>query len=76
MPTVLRISGFRFVIRTDDHGNPHVHVLRAGEWAAVYIETLGIKEVQGMSDRDVTAVVRMVESNQDHLLAEWRKIHG
>jgi hypothetical protein len=76
MPTVLRIGGFRFVIRTDDHGNPHVHVLHAGDWAAVYIETLGIKEVQGMSDRDVTAVVRMVQSNRDHLLAEWRKIHG
>lgn len=53
MPTVLRVNGFRFVIRTDDHGNPHVHVELAGEWAAIYIGTLGIKEVEGMRARDV-----------------------
>jgi hypothetical protein len=29
MPTVLRISGLRFVIWPNDHGEPHVHVFSA-----------------------------------------------
>jgi hypothetical protein len=76
MPTVLRLNGFRVVIRTDDHGSPHVHVLYGGEWVAIYILTLGIKEVLGMKTPDVKAAVRLVEENRDYLLAEWRRIHG
>ena len=37
MPTIDRQSGFRVVVNTDDHGVPHVHVQRNGEWAKIAI---------------------------------------
>ncbi len=80
MPTILRRSGFEFVIRTHDHLPPHVHVLHGGTEVVV---NLGIednlpfvREMRGMSDRQIRRALDIAVENNEIFLIEWRRIHG
>lgn len=79
MPVVLRIDGLSFVIFTDDHAPPHVHVFGDGE---AKIEIGG----DGQPSRMIYAIdmkgstqrraLRGAAANQTMLLAKWVEIHG
>ena len=70
MPTVLRKKGFRFVINTDDHEPPHVHVFKAGEHVAIDLTVIQIRKVRGMSKANVGKAVEIAEDQQAFLLSE------
>jgi histidinol phosphatase-like PHP family hydrolase len=76
MPTVLRKKGFRFVINTDDHEPPHVHVFKAGEQVAIDLKVIRVRRVRGMSKTNVGKAVEIVEDHQSFLLSEWRRFHS
>ncbi len=42
MPTVVRNSGFRVVIYTNDHDPAHVHVLKDGTETRVLLEPISL----------------------------------
>ena len=79
MPTVLRQRGFDIRIRTDDHGPPHVHVLKGGEEIVILLaigsDDPKIRENRGMSRPNIRRGMDLVTVNNDALLSEWRKIH-
>jgi len=80
MPTILRQSGFEFIIRTHDHLPPHIHVLHGG---AEVLINLGlddglpsIREVRRMNIRNVSRALLIAIENNRIFLARWREIHG
>ena len=78
MPTVLRIDGFSFRIRTRDHG-PHVHVFHGGDEVVILLgddfELPSIRDIRGMPLRQMRAALELVALNQEFLLDEWKKIY-
>ncbi len=79
MVTVLRESGFRFVIFTDDHEPAHVHVYGDGEAKIQILGREGKPEliwVQKMKSSDVRKAMAIVTGHRSTLLAHWRKMHG
>ena len=80
MPTILRQSGFEFVIRTHDHLPPHVHVLLAGTEVVLNLGMESrlpfVREMRGMSNRNIRRALEIAVENNEAFLAEWRRIHG
>jgi hypothetical protein len=79
MVTVLRDSGFRVVIFTDDHEPAHVHVYGDGE-ARFQLDGPGGQPVLlsavHMKRGDIRKALMLVAEHRDALLARWREIHG
>jgi hypothetical protein len=76
MPTVLRESGFAFMIYTDDHRPMHVHVWRQGREAVLEIENgVHIRENYGLNRREMRTAVQIAEENVQLLIDGWRRIH-
>ena len=80
MPTILRQSGFEFVIRTHDHLPSHVHVLHSGTEVVLNLGIEGntpfVREMRGMSDRNIRRALEITVENNEIFLIEWRRIHG
>lgn len=80
MPTILRRSGFEFVIRTHDHQPPHIHVLHGGTEVVLNLGMEGnlpfVREMRGMSDRNIRRALEIAVENNETFLIEWRRIHG
>ena len=79
MVTVLRSGGLRVVIYLDDHQPAHVHVIGDGEAKielGVVSDGVTLIWSRGLSRGDLRAAMRLVGDHRDHLLAEWRRIHG
>ena len=74
MPTIIRQFGFDIRINTRDHTPAHVHCFKAGAELIVFLETLSIRENNGMSRVDVNQVLSLVAANQALLLAAWNRI--
>ena len=79
MPTVLREANLRFVIYTDDHPPPHVHVFGDGE-AKINLagpdDTPELVWAMSMTRGDIRRAMSIVAAQRDHLLARWNQIHG
>jgi hypothetical protein len=79
MVTVLRESGFRFVIFTDDHEPAHVHVYGDGEAKIQLVGRQGEPELvwmQRMKSGDVRKAMAIVFRHRSELLARWRQMHA
>lgn len=80
MATVLRVGGFQFIIRTDDHAPAHVHVRTASGWAKIELpnQSRAARVVPPTTMRvaDVRKAVRIVEENAELLHEKWKEIHG
>jgi hypothetical protein len=79
VPTELEQGGFSVRIYTrDEHPPAHVHVWKAEGEVVIDLgdddRAPSIKEINGMSKRDVHKALAIVEENQAHLLARWREI--
>ena len=79
MVTVLRSDAFRFVLYSNDHGPPHVHVYDGNGMARILIGSETIRpeviNLARMRDIDARRATRIVEECQDFLNAAWRRIH-
>ena len=85
MPTVLRVGGFRVIIRLPprEHEPPHVHVYKDGA-QVVFLLPDGreahpqVREQrnEGMSLATARAARRIVEEHAAYLLTKWREYHG
>ena len=74
MITLLRASGMRFVIYTDDHEPAHLHVYGDGE-ARINISLVTVISNRGMSKRDLTRALNIVLEHREMFLGNWRDIH-
>ncbi len=92
MPTIVTAPPFRVLILNPprEHGPAHVHVLKGkgkgesevlinlgepevpgGPW-----ESVSVREIKGMREKDVVAAVLLVQEHLVSLRKRWRKIHG
>ena len=79
MVTVHRAFGFRFVIFTNDHGPPHVHVFGPEGEAKIMLEGPQgptLDRVAGIGRLEMRRVMKEAARERDRLIAEWRRIHG
>jgi hypothetical protein len=80
MPTVLRISGLRFVIWPNDHAPPHVHVFSADAEAKIALGPPDgrprLIENRRMKPQDIAAALKGTSDNRVLLLQKWSEIHG
>jgi hypothetical protein len=79
MATVHRAHGFRFVIFSNDHSPPHVHVFGQGGEAKIVLEGpdgITVDWVVGISRAEMRRVMQEVVREQARLIAMWRRIHA
>ena len=77
MVTVHRAFGFRFVIFTNDHSPPHVHVIGPGGEAKITLQGgLKLDWVVGIGRLEMRRIMQEAEREQLRLLLEWKRIHG
>jgi hypothetical protein len=76
MPTILRQDGFAFMIFTNDHEPPHVHVCKGGAEAVINLDPVSIRENYRMAKKELRKAKDIVEANRSELLQAWEEIHG
>ena len=78
MVTVHRAHGFRFVIFSNDHSPPHVHVFGQGGEARIMLEEAGrirLDWVAGIGRGDLRKVMQEVQRERARLIEMWKQIH-
>ena len=79
MVTVHRAFGFRFVIFSNDHQPPHVHVFGHGGEAKIDLSDEGgvtLIWVSRISRADIRRVLVEAQAQHAELLEAWRMMHG
>lgn len=81
MPSIVVVDGFRIVIYPNDHGPPHVHVLKPG-WEAK-LELGNCKDVAPHliwitgkpTKAEIRRALQAVADHCEELLMAWKTIH-
>lgn len=64
----------------NDHGPPHVHVVKTSGQAKIAIGSPGIAptllRVQGMNEKEARDAIAIVQAHQIELLGKWEEIYG
>lgn len=80
MSTVARFAGLRVVIHSNDHRPAHVHVIGKGGEAVFKLHCPNgppeLREVYGMSFKQVNDIARTLFGLLSKLCAHWSDIHG
>ncbi len=76
MSTVIYASGCRFMINSDDHGEPHCHIVGHGSELKVSLTDFGVMADTGFSERDAKRLIEIVRRYQTELRAKWEEYHG
>lgn len=76
MPTIYRDGALRFVIYTEDHPPPHVHVIAPDGRAKIGLDDAALLSVRSLSLRDRKRALDIVTSHQATFMREWKKLHG
>jgi len=72
VPTVLRVSGYRFYFWSDEGVEPaHVHVRRAGDYAKFWLEPVRIAQSYGFRRSELTLLTRVAVEHSPRLLESW-----
>jgi hypothetical protein len=75
--TAIVESGFRIVVRTNDHAPAHAHVIRDGADLRVYLSGNRPAErvIGRMRHVDEQKAIRLVAKHRALLLVIWRRFH-
>ncbi len=73
---VHRQDGFKVQLWPNDHPPPHVHVIKADGVAVINIDTLTVRENEGMDRRNLSRALDIVADLQEFLMAKWKELHG
>ena len=79
MVTVHRAYGFRFVMFTNDHAPPHVHVFGHSGEAKINLEApdeVRLEWTVGINRNDLRKILEEAQRLEPELRRAWRKIHG
>ena len=79
MPVVLTVAGFqvRIYLPPREHEPPHVHVVKGSTEVVITLDDPpAVRDVLGMSGREVAQAYRIVEAHWTMLLEAWRRYHG
>jgi hypothetical protein len=77
MPTLLRWRGYRFFFYSADGGEPpHIHVVRDGREAKIWLRGVRLAGNAGLSERDLGEVLKVVQDKQAEFLEVWHEHFG
>lgn len=77
MPTVLRISGFRFFFYSLEGSEPaHVHVEHGDRVVKFWLEPVELAESRGFRAHELTRVRALVIEHRQRLLEAWNAHFG
>jgi hypothetical protein len=76
MPTILNTKGFKFIIFTDDHPPPHIHVKQAEGGTKIRLEPVEIIAYWSLTPRQLRAIMTITRENRDYFLSKWYELHG
>ncbi len=75
-PTIAFIGNARVMIRTDDHGRSHIHVVAPDAEAKIEIRSLAVVRFSGFDQKTLKRFQKYIEENKNDLLEAWHEIHG
>ncbi|MDA0242018.1 MAG: DUF4160 domain-containing protein [Chloroflexi bacterium] len=71
MPTVF-IDGYKFrFYSSDQHEPPHVHIIRDGFVAKIWLQPIQLVYNRGYNDSTLNRILKLTEQNQAELLEAW-----
>ncbi|MBU0610893.1 MAG: DUF4160 domain-containing protein [Armatimonadetes bacterium] len=77
MPTVLRVDGYRLFFYSDERNEPpHVHVVRAGRTAKLWLQPVELARSSGYTMTELTRVWNIVVEHRSLLQEQWDEFHG
>lgn len=77
MPTVLRVSGYRFSFFAEE-GNepPHVHIQKAEGRAKFWLNPVSLVYDSGFTPRQLRFIKKIIIANHEQLLEKWNRFFG
>jgi len=76
MPTIF-IEGFKFRFYSSDVNEPpHVHVIRGGSVAKIWIDPVELQNNRGYNRAELNRVLKMTRQHQPQLLQAWHEHFG
>jgi hypothetical protein len=80
MPEVLRVDGYIVKIWFNDHPPQHVHVFKDNGECVIELSNQDsfpvLLKFQGMSRKEISKALKIVNKHQKKLLQKWQTIHG
>ena len=77
MPTIIRISSYRFFFVSLDRGEPpHIHVRREDKVAKFWLEPVALERAGGFRRVELNAIARLVQEHRERLLRSWYEFFG
>jgi hypothetical protein len=78
------VPGVRMNILSGDHGPPHIHACRDGDWSAkIYIQASRTEMIRNVKPADARikssdrhAICEGIEAHRIELLGEWENCQG
>ncbi len=73
MPTIL-IDGYKFQFySSDEQEPPHVHVLRGGNVAKIWLQTFQVEHNYGYNLSELNKILKLTRENHARLLERWNE---
>ena len=77
MPTVLRVSAYRFFfVSLDRDEPPHIHVRRENMVAKFWLDPVTLERAGGFNRVELNAIAKLVLENRETLLEGWYEFFG
>ena len=74
-PTIISTQNLRFVIHTNDHKPPHVHIIGVDAEAKISLKDIKVIKNTGFSSRDIKRILEFVKQHNDILTEAWSSYH-
>lgn len=71
MPTLLRWRGYRFFYSADGWEPPHIHVVKGGKEAKLWLGDLNLAINLGYSVKELNEIIRKTRDERDIFLEAW-----
>ena len=77
MPTILRISGYRFFFFSNEGNEPmHIHVEKGDNYAKVWLSPIQVAKNYGFKAREINFILDIVFENINLLQEKWNGFFG
>jgi hypothetical protein len=76
-PTVFREGSYRFFFFSREEARAHIHVASSEGEVKFWVDpTVELAVNDGLAEREVRLVARIVERRRDEILSAWRRHFG
>jgi Domain of unknown function (DUF4160) len=77
MPTLLIWRGHKFRFYASDMPEPpHVHIVKDGKSAKVWLRSLEIEYLRGYNEREMRELIAVIAENREAWIGAWNDFFG